>query len=1063
MYCGERLKAVAVDETIIRPVQPSPVSQLLSDVPEDHADYDTTRTGHGDPSSVDPPTRDAAPARVGGYRLVKALGSGGMGQVYEAEDPNTGTRVAVKLLSRRLSTNPASVERFRQEGRLASQLTHPRCVFVLRADTDNGRPFIVMELMPGRTLKDEVDDRGPLPVAEAVEYMLDVIDGLIEAHRLGVIHRDVKPSNCFLTADGRVKVGDFGLSKSLAGDTTKQLTHSGTFLGTVLFAPPEQIKHEPVGYDSDVYSVAATLYYLLMGQAPHQHESLTAVLAKAISEPAPPLRPKRPEVSAELERAVLKGLERDRTRRFQSLEEFRDALTDVLPKNQAPAGVRSLVLAYFIDLVLGYFVLLPVEFLRTLLMPELSQEQTQLASMAVNGLFHLLYFTLFDGLFGATPGKMLFRLRVRRVGRTDPPGLLWGLVRAAVFQAIWFVPTLIAILAAWSLGQFMLWVLFSPIGWAISAAVLLPQLRRTTLGHRGVHDFVAGTRVIQKRPPARRSRLVSAHPNPLDRIATTSVPLPECVGLFKIVGKLCDVDDGGQVWVGEDESLGRRVIVRVEPPGAGDDSRFDDPVVRPARLRAVGHGTVEWGGGERAWVAFVAPVGAPLTDVVSEQKRLNWADARGVLEQLTAELIDGERDGTAPPVVTPDQVWVEPSGRVQVLDFPLPTGTAAAAGETRTRYPSGTADPFQFLRRVTTLMLEGRPRTSDEPVAAPLPAKAEAITTDLMEDRFHELPEFQKALHDNRQLPPEVTTGMRAGHLSATAVMCGGWLFLMFILSGIVSWGIAFGMSMEAIQREELLASLDTPEKRKEWITTVRRQASNESEKRDAERFERLFSEERADRTLRLLRREVVVRQAYQADAEKRLNPVERSLLRGMITQVTQTRQFNLGPSIRNYLSRVEQQEQGEHTVGGKEFDATGEMASDHVENTDKLDDVTRIAGIVMGCVIAQWPLVWFPLFALVFRGGIARWIAGVAFDRHDGRPASRWVCGLRSLLTWLPLLLVLWGAIALQVWLPTWVYLRTLLWLGGFVVLGLMAFLALRRPDQTPLDRLFRLSIVPA
>src|SRR5207302_1720480 len=139
---------------------------------------------------------------------LKLLGAGGMGSVYEAEHPATGHRVAVKLLSPRLGFSQTAVERFRQEGRLASQLVHPRCVFVLAADTDAGRPYIVMELMPGQTLKDLVDARGPLPFEEAVAHTLDVIDGLAEVHRLGMVHRDVKPSNCFLTADGRVKVSD---------------------------------------------------------------------------------------------------------------------------------------------------------------------------------------------------------------------------------------------------------------------------------------------------------------------------------------------------------------------------------------------------------------------------------------------------------------------------------------------------------------------------------------------------------------------------------------------------------------------------------------------------------------------------------------------------------------------------------------------------------------------------------------------------------------------------------------------------------------------------------------
>src|SRR5262245_834874 len=123
-----------------------------------------------------------------------------------------------------------------------------------------------MELMLGSTLRDLVKDRGPLPPDFAVAKILDVIDGLLEAHHSGVIHRDVKPSNCFLEPNGRVKIGDFGLAKSLVSDA--HLTKTGSFLGTLYFASPEQVRGDPVDQQTDVYSVAATLYYLLIGKAP---------------------------------------------------------------------------------------------------------------------------------------------------------------------------------------------------------------------------------------------------------------------------------------------------------------------------------------------------------------------------------------------------------------------------------------------------------------------------------------------------------------------------------------------------------------------------------------------------------------------------------------------------------------------------------------------------------------------------------------------------------------------------------------------------------------------------
>jgi hypothetical protein len=1051
MYCGQRLRP-ATDETVLRPVMAAPLSQLLSP-PPDRADDTATRTGHADSSAPDRVPNDAPPAVIGGYRLLRFLGGGGMGSVYEAIDPHNGRRVAVKLLSRRLSSSPQSVERFRQEGRLASQLSHPRCVFVYRADTDAGQPFIVMELMPGRTLKDEVDARGRLPVGEAIGYMLDVIDGLIEAHRLGVIHRDVKPSNCFVDDDGRVKVGDFGLSKSLAGEA-HALTQTGTFLGTVLFAPPEQIRHEPVGYDSDVYAVAATLYYLLLGQAPHQHDSLTAVLAKAISEPAPPLRPQRPDIPKELEKIVLKGLERDRTRRYQSLEEMRDALADLLPQNQTPAGPRALVMAYLIDVIIGYVSTLPFEVAQAFLF-EFSQAGHQLVNMAGNVTFYFLYFTLFEGVWGATPGKMLFRLRVRRVGESGPPGLPRAALRTLAFQTVWWAPTLAAMGFGLAVGMFELWAALMPLCWLISLGVMLAvQLRRTTHGHRGPHDFAAGTHTVQKRLVARRARLVSTHPNPLDRTVPSTPPLPDRVGLFKLTGKLCDVDDGGQVWAGTDESLGRRLIVRVEPPGAGDDSRFDEPIVRPARLRAVGHGTIQWGGGERAWVAYVAPAGAPLPDVITPAAPLNWAVARNILEQVVQELVEGDQDGTPPALVVPEQVWVEPSGRVQVLDFPLPTGRGEAGSEIKTRYPGGTPDPFPFLRRLTTLMLEGQPRNTPHPLAAPLPSRAETLTADLMDDRFGTPADLGAALTADRPHPAEVTTGTRAGHLSTTAVLCSFWLFLMFFFAGFVNWFAGVGVSFPVKDKTAMLDALDTPEERQAWVAAAKAKAGEgPSAQRRAELFERWLAPDRAGRTEERVRAELAQAQAVLDDIDHRLNQLEIEMRKAVAKQ--NEHQFKYSPSDGNDLWKIgnvlSDLEDGKPPKPDDEF------------NESTVNLVTWWIGFAMACVIAQWPLLWWPLFALLFRGGIARLVAGLAFVRKDGRPASVWVCWLRSLLTWLPLLLALLLVILLQVHRPYWVYVRTVLWVLAIGVLPLMAVVALRRPDRTPLDRLFGTYIVPA
>src|SRR5262249_25121095 len=152
-----------------------------------------------------------------------------------------------------------------------------------------------------------------------IEYTLDLIEGLEQVHALGVIHRDVKPSNCFLDRNDRVKVGDFGLARSLHPDA--KLTRTGTFVGTPLFASPEQIKAQPLDARSDIYSVCATLYFLLTGRAPHDHEDSDslAVMARVVSEDAPPLRLRRGDLPAGLERVLSRGLSRDRERRYPDL------------------------------------------------------------------------------------------------------------------------------------------------------------------------------------------------------------------------------------------------------------------------------------------------------------------------------------------------------------------------------------------------------------------------------------------------------------------------------------------------------------------------------------------------------------------------------------------------------------------------------------------------------------------------------------------------------------------------------------------------------------------------
>jgi len=171
------------------------------------------------------------PSEFGSYRLLGLLGRGGMGTVYEAEELTTGRRVALKMLGQQLDS-PEMRQRFLREGRLAARVNHPNSLFIFGSEEIEGLPVITMEIAGSGTLKDTLKKRGPLPVAEAVDAVLDVVSGLESALAGGVLHRDIKPSNCFVSPDGSVKVGDFGLSVSTLARDDSYVTATGVIMGT---------------------------------------------------------------------------------------------------------------------------------------------------------------------------------------------------------------------------------------------------------------------------------------------------------------------------------------------------------------------------------------------------------------------------------------------------------------------------------------------------------------------------------------------------------------------------------------------------------------------------------------------------------------------------------------------------------------------------------------------------------------------------------------------------------------------------------------------------------------
>ncbi|MBI2956848.1 MAG: protein kinase, partial [Acidobacteria bacterium] len=288
---------------------------------------------------------------VGHYRILERLGGGGMGVVYKAEDTRLGRRVALKFLPEELARDREAVERFEREARAASALDHPNICVIYEIGEHDGQPFIVMQYLEGQTLKQRVA-RGGLESEEVARLGLQVAEALEAAHRKGIVHRDIKPANLFLTSDAQVKVLDFGLAKLArpAGDltATDSLTQTGVAPGTLPYMAPEQVRGKEVDGRADVYAAGCVLYELATGQRAFA-ETQGAELIDAILHltPVPPSGLNR-RVAAELERIILKCLEKDAGMRYQSAKELAVDLRRLIapsaiplaPSPQAPAWGR---------------------------------------------------------------------------------------------------------------------------------------------------------------------------------------------------------------------------------------------------------------------------------------------------------------------------------------------------------------------------------------------------------------------------------------------------------------------------------------------------------------------------------------------------------------------------------------------------------------------------------------------------------------------------------------------------------------------------------------------------
>jgi len=703
-------------------------------------------TGTGLP--VDLPFLFSAGQQFGAYAIVRPIGKGGMGQVYEAEELDSGRRIALKLLSRGLGDDEER-ERFMSEGRLAASLSHPNCVYVFGTGEIQGFPVIAMELVPQGTLKDLVVPGSPMAAASAVDAILQVIAGLDAAASIGILHRDIKPSNCFVHRDGRVLVGDFGLSVAAAGHGAS----AGTILGTPGFASPEQLRGDPLDVRSDIYSVGATLFYLLAGRPPFDDRNTTDLLAKVASQPAPSLTTVRPDLPRRLTYIVSRCLSKLPQDRFADYASLAASLAPLSSARLRHAPIIRRSLAGWIDSNIVAVPTVAIVSLLSLRIYSPSHPGGALLGAAIATAVMTAYYGLLEGHWGATAGKAIFGLRVVDADSV-PPGIPRGLQRALAFA----VPVQAALFAARMLVM-RVQPEFSPrfldsIAVTVGLAILFSTGRRSN-GWRAIHDRVTGTRVVRRRVHAearqRAERSMREERPPFESTVR--------VGPYLVPPAAGDVTSVTAV-EGFDDRLHRRVWMELLPAGSEplDAARRD--LDRPARVR--------WLGGKRhgaeCWDAYEAVDGLPIDEAAAAPRP--WSRVRHWVSDLAHEISAGLADGSLPPL-SAQAIWIGSDDRARIVEWSRHGGRLARVGGA----PADLASAQRLLYGVAVAALLGvtMEKAMQQPPATPLPLHARALLLSLRDGKFASAGALLEAVSGAIAAPAAFPRRLRGGQIAASA------------------------------------------------------------------------------------------------------------------------------------------------------------------------------------------------------------------------------------------------------------------------------------------------------
>jgi uncharacterized RDD family membrane protein YckC len=705
----------------------------------------------------------------GPYRIVRLLGRGGMGEVYEAEDLDTGRRVALKLLRGRIDRREDR-ERFLREGQLAASISDPHTVYVFGSEEIDGMPVISMQLVPGGTLKDRVTAGGPMSVPDAVAAIVDIISGLDAAASAGILHRDIKPSNCFVDAEGNVKVGDFGLSIPASGRSG-----DGLFMGTPQFASPEQLRGDALDVRSDIYAVGATLHYLLTGAPPFDDKDFTTMIDRVRHAPPPLAHKARSGVPAALGTLIARCLAKDAADRPASYEELARALRP-FSTTGPPARLDVRLLAGAADLLI---VALPAGLLNAAYGPPgLQRDSASVAFDPWSVIVGVLYFAVCEALWGATPGKRLFGLRVVSRSRV----LTWrqAAVRAVTFYApafVMLVPMLIV--GAQPLAEYLLAhpavALAASAGSMLLTLLLFSSMRRRN-GYAALHDLLTNTRVVRRasREFRRREPAGTVGVVPEDGIDGAGL---RRLGPF-VVGRELAVLEQGRLLEGMDPVL-RRPVWLVE-------WHADAPETPSARRDVDRVGRLHWLAGRRMagdnWDAFEAPQGARIAVAATGTQ---WPVVCGWLNDLARELEAAERDGTTPALGL-DRVWIRPDGRAVLLEWPAPGVDA----------PEDPGSPQRLLAAVGQCALVN--------ADTPLPASAVAMLERWQKKRAIPLAELVGDLSVVTASAGAVTRSRRAGPLFVAAAPV-----LLMMLAAVIAIETNEVLPHDRFVATELLEALE--------------------------------------------------------------------------------------------------------------------------------------------------------------------------------------------------------------------------------------------------------------